>query len=118
MNYERKSLKTKTVLMLSGELTLPFAERLRSVLAETIKEANRVAVKFKQVTDADLSLLQLLCSAHRSAVSREKHLEIEDKRPEVLIGLMKTAGFLRHRSCRFSKDSRNCLWIWEGSVDG
>ncbi|RJQ58312.1 MAG: STAS domain-containing protein [Desulfobacteraceae bacterium] len=111
MNCERKSLKTKTVLTLSGELTLPFALRLREVLSEAVSQADRVAVKFKQVTDADLSLLQMLCSAHRGAVRRNKQLEIEGKTPEVLTGLIKAAGFQRHQSCRFSNDRRNCLWI-------
>jgi anti-anti-sigma regulatory factor len=112
MNCERKSLKTKTVLTLSGELTLPFALRLREVLSEAVSQADRVVtVKFKQVTDADLSLLQMLCSAHRAAVSRNIQLEIEGKTPEVLTGLIKAAGFQRHQSCRFSNDRRKCLWI-------
>ncbi len=53
-----------------GRLTTSQAGRLHHLLLEAFAAAGRVELLLRDVLEADLSFLQLLCAAHRTAAAR------------------------------------------------
>jgi len=111
--YEGK----RDVLTFTGELTIRQAEELRAVLTRALAGAETVSMDFVGVTAADLSFLELLCSAHRSAMRLNKRLTFGSALPECIGQTVAKAGFAR-RTCCFSRHSdcnpaceKGCLWI-------
>ena len=72
-------------------------------------EKQRSLVDISGVTRADLSGLQLLCSAHRTYVVRGGDLSLEGQ-PEWFGSLCAAAGFERRRSTCPYRRADACLW--------
>ncbi len=96
-------------LVLDGNLTLERAEELRMLLIKALIDADLVSVDFATVTDIDLSCLQLLCSAHRSAARMSKRLVFSGEWPDVFRQAVNESGFARFSGCRLDRD-HSCLW--------
>jgi anti-anti-sigma factor len=101
----------KTVVVaLDGDVTLQQAEEFRRVLIRALTDADEVSLDMEKVENVDLSCLQLLCSAHRSAVRVTKKLAFSGSPPRALINAVETAGFSRVTGCRLDCD-KSCLWM-------
>jgi ABC-type transporter Mla MlaB component len=102
MHSEKELPDDGHVLTLKGELTITHAETLKTMLSEALQDTNRVQVELAEVSAVDLSCLQLLCSAHRTAAALGKALTLGGEIPPMLHQAMKTAGFTRQKGCAFS----------------
>lgn len=99
---------TVSVVRLEGELTIQDAVALRDTLMEAFEAADGVRVNTEMVEAIDLSCLQLLCSAHRTALALNKSFFIEACAAPV-VKASEDAGFARHTGC--SIDIRqSCIW--------
>lgn len=87
------------VLAFAGELTLPHAATIREALLAAVACGEDVTVECAGVTAADLCGLQLLCSAHRTAASRDRKLTLAHPLPPPLLAAVTEMGFTRHRRC-------------------
>lgn len=88
------------LLVVRGRLTASVAGRLRDALLEAFSAARRVEVVVSDVEESDLTFLQLLCAAHRSAASRSVAFSVtglEDCPP--VLRLVREAGFARTDGC-------------------
>ena len=103
-------------VLLEGHLTLPHAETMKKAFLTALIEADDVFIKFAIVENVDLSCLQLLCSAHRSAVCLKKRISIEGSVPQALKKAADAAGFSCLTGCKLDSD-RSCLWIAVKGVD-
>jgi anti-anti-sigma regulatory factor len=99
-------------LALSGDSGLSYAGELRETLADALATARDLTVDAAAVTDADVSTVQLLCAAHRTAVKLGKHLELLSI-SEAISRVVRDTGFLR-REGRMQDPDRNCLWLEGG----
>lgn len=97
-------------LRLGGELTVANGAGLRERLLAAMEASDRVEIDLDQVTAVDLAGLQLLCSAHRTAVEQGKVVTLKDQSAPVLRQVRVSAGFVFHRSCRFNPDAA-CFWV-------
>ena len=97
-------------ITLEGELTLPYAEELRGVLIKALEDNNEVSIGMENVQDVDLSCLQLLCSAHRSAMRSQKKVMLSKDLPMMFTAAVEGAGFSRLKGCKYDKSS-SCIWI-------
>lgn len=70
MTYVKRN-ETGTLLF-EGDLTVRSAAELRTALMKALLDADSVAVAYGDVAAADLTLLQLLCAARRSAARLNK----------------------------------------------
>ena len=95
------------ILTLKGDLTIFRAAAIRLLLKESLHVSDEVHVILQEVTRVDLSCLQLLCSAHRTAAAAGKIMTLETPVPDILRKLMHQAGFRRQKACAFSP-STNC----------
>lgn len=97
------------VITVTGELTTGNIEKLRSLLIKALADTDVVGLDMENVTSVDLSCLQLLCSAHRSAVSKNRRLYLRHGRTDALLRAADAAGYSRRAGCRIDSE-KTCLW--------
>ncbi len=97
-------------LAIHGELTLPHATEFKSALMKLLKKHKSAVIHLEEVTDVDLSALQLLCSAHRTFIRSKKQLELNSSWPEVFERAVKDAGYTRQGGCPEDCDN-SCFWV-------
>ena len=100
------------VVTLEGDLTLPCAEELKGTFIKALLDVDELSVAFDNVESADLSCLQLLCSAHRSALRLQKRVKFSVAPPQVFKDAVEAAGFSRVKGCKFDSE-KSCLWTSE-----
>jgi ABC-type transporter Mla MlaB component len=116
---DRKREKTKKplTLVISGDATVGAARKLKAELGKALRAAANLHVELEQISRIDVSFLQLLCSAHRTAADGGKVLTIVGVEREPVAGLLRQAGFLRHIGCHEST-RRSCLWFEPNNPGG
>jgi anti-anti-sigma regulatory factor len=98
------------IILLEGDLTLPHAPEIRTAFMKALVEADDVLIRFGNVRELDLSCLQLLCSAHRSAARLKKRVRFEGDVPRKLSDAADTAGYSHLKGCKLDTEN-SCLWI-------
>jgi ABC-type transporter Mla MlaB component len=96
-------------ITLDGDLTLPHAEELKKVLIKSLLDSDDIRVSMNSLEDADLSCLQLLCSAHRSAVRLKKRIGFSGSPAGPFRSIVEGAGFARLHGCKLDCEN-SCLW--------
>ncbi len=110
LTFQDQQSGKQGTITLDGELIVNRAEELRMLLIKALIDADRVQVDFGAVNDTDLSCLQLLCSAHRSAGRMKRSLTLAGNWPAPFNKTVQTAGFSRLTGCRLDAD-HSCLWV-------
>ena len=110
MNFEQETPGNTDILALNGELTIARAVELKAMLTASLKRAENVHIQLEAVTAVDLSCLQLLCSAHRTALDLNKKLTLNCQESEVFMQVAEYSGYLRHKGC-MPNTFECCLWI-------
>ncbi len=100
----------KGIIKFNGALTVNCAEEIRMLLIKALIDADQVLMDFGDVTEADLAGLQLLCSAHRTAVRLKKQLSYAGTPPDVFIRSVEEGGFARATGCGLDCE-KSCLWV-------
>lgn len=97
-------------IKLDGDLTLQTAEELKQVLKQALAAADEITIALGNLQDVDLSALQLLCSAHRSAVRQKKRITLTGKAPRAFTEAAEAAGYLKLTGCKLDIE-KGCLWM-------
>lgn len=105
MQYTIEKSDGAEKIMLAGELSISSAEELKGVLLNALSASDQITLNLEQVTEVDLSSLQLLCSAHRTSIRMQKNLTRTGSCPGSLMTIAERAGYLRQRGC-----TGNCFW--------
>ena len=103
-----KSSAVKEVV-LSGSLSLRAASEIRKQLLHALDEADTIKLLLQDVEDIDLSLVQIVCAVHRSAIQKNKSLIMQDNLPDEFIQIIEDAGLDGHIGC--SSGGRDCC-VW------
>lgn len=99
------------VLTLKAEMTIETAEELKAALLQAIEQCQQVRVAVDNVKEVDLSCIQLVCSAHRTAKAAGRSVALLGV-SSVLEETIKDAGFNRHIGCGPGGGGQ-CLWNME-----
>ena len=99
-----------SALVFSGNLTLHTATEVKKDLIEALTSSAAVQVSFKDVSEVDLSFVQLICAAHRSAVTDGKKIEFPVQWPEAFVNLTQESGLNGHVGCS-NDDHILCPWL-------
>ena len=91
-----------------GTLSIATAEELRAVLLEGMQPGAKTVLDTAGILATDLCGLQLLCSAHRTAVTHDAVFELRAM-SEAVRDTAHAAAFDGKSVCRFRQGS-NCLW--------
>lgn len=95
-------------LDLGGDLTIDDASKLLTIIDEAQSSAHNLLVTLENVTEVHLSCLQLLCSAHRSALQVDKNFSLGEFSPEFRQAAQ-DAGYTGHTRCSFGLCDK-CMW--------
>ena len=93
---------------LTGNLTISRAVEILSLLNDSLESNDNVRIVLREVSNIDLSCLQLLCSAHRTAAAAGKELTLKTPLPDIFLQLIRQTGFNRQKGCVLSPNT-NCL---------
>ena len=105
----KTKLKDSREVILSGSLVLSSAGDSRAQLLQALDESDIVHLMLKDVTEVDLSLVQIICAAHRSALQRKKSLFLQKDLPDSFVQIIEDAGLQDHIGCS-SGTCENCVW--------
>lgn len=106
------TLPDTLILHLRGQLTIETAADLRQELVEALGHAaSRIQLDAAGLTEIDFFGLQLLCSAHRTAIVKNKSVTWFDNRPPQLNDSRSINGFYRHCGCTRCPPGVDCMWI-------
>lgn len=101
------------VLILEESLTIQCADELKKELMRSLDSVDHVMMNLEKVTDVDLSCIQLLSSAHQTAMRSNKLLTITGISSEPFKKAVEYLGFSRHTGCKFDCN-KSCLWLEGG----
>lgn len=97
------------VLKLQGDWTIERAGDLKPALLEALGNGEHIVIDMEGLTGMDLSIMQLLCSAHRKSIRLGRQFGFSERKPETLKRIVRDAGLVRTIGCH--KDPcRGCLW--------
>jgi anti-anti-sigma regulatory factor len=114
MHTEVEQAGQDGVLKLQGRCTIEQANELKEVLLRKIGEGEHVSVNLEQVSEIDLTLLQLLCAAHGTSLKLKKQFALDGPLPEIFVRAVRESGYCRATGCR-RDTSGSCLWKGEWS---
>lgn len=97
-------------LTLEGEICIQRANELKTALIRALDSFDDVVLNIERVTDVDISCLQLLCSAHRTAIGLKKSITCSNEPSQVFNQVLVNSGLNRLNGC-FPDQNKNCLWI-------
>ncbi|MBF0558345.1 MAG: STAS domain-containing protein [Nitrospirae bacterium] len=109
LNFNIKQTGDVGLLTLEGDLTVDHAEELKLALLNMMGIADNVVINIENIDAADLTCLQLFCSAHRTFTALKKNMHLLDKQPAVFRRVFEEAGLPRHTGCSLDTQ-KSCLW--------
>ena len=96
-------------LQWGGDLTVRRIAELKTQVQQALATATQVSIAIAPESECDLTIMQLLCAAHRTASRQGKTLQLCGEIPEQFKMIMNLAGFSRHIGCARDQ-SGCCLW--------
>ena len=94
----------KSRLIIKDQATI---ERANEIKQQILKEVNNndtkiIEINVKELTEVDLSFLQLICATHKTCVKLNKELIVltnDNTKEDEFVKVSKIAGFLRNKGC-------------------
>ncbi len=100
----------ETVINSGDRLTIENAADFMRLLREGLDASQNVSVEFEAGVEIDITGIQLLCSACKSAAAKGKTFSCNGPRPKALEDMIEVCGAGRHTACKQNMDS-NCIWF-------
>ncbi len=92
LSFRKKADGTGT-LTVKGDLDIYKAGELQAALSGALDAAERVGLDFKDVGNMDLSCLQIICSAVKTAAAKDRAVAFRDGRSGAYEQAIKDAGY-------------------------
>ena len=101
----------RATLVVNGEVSIQNAMGFLAALDEWIEKSDTLELNLGGVAEADLTCLQLLCSAHRALMKMKKNLIVTgEELPEAISKVAREAGFVREQGC-CGEGIHRCMWV-------
>lgn len=94
-------------VLLLGAGTIEHMAEAMDALRENVMSKSQVVIDLGGIQSADMTLMQAICSAHKSAIRNASALAIENI-PHPVQRAAESLGFM-HNLCG-ERDSEPCLW--------
>lgn len=106
MSFRCEHTEEAAVVTAGGRLTASQAGRLHRILLEAFERASRVELSLQDVQEVDVSFLQLLCAAQRTAAARGVAFLLSGlESADPVLQLIRQAGAERGAGCL-----EGCQW--------
>jgi len=99
MSFRSAASEESGRLAMGGSLTVENAARIREELIRVFRESDRIALEIEEDVVADLSFLQILCSAYRTAFLEKKTFELDLAAAPGIRQLLMAAGYQFDKQC-------------------
>ena len=106
MNISQDKNGPKRVVKVSGSLTAANSVQLKKVMADNLRKGNQLELVFGEVTEMDISMIQILAAAVKTAETGDRVFTVRTPVPETVAKSLKLSGFLNHYKCVKS----GCVW--------
>lgn len=107
-SYVRENGET---IVTSGErLTIENASEFSRIIGEALHASHHVAIEFEPSVELDITAVQILCSACKSASDSGRIFSYQGRWPETLADIITRSGAERHSLCRQINNS-TCIWF-------
>jgi len=97
-------------LTLAGSLTIENASVIRKKLITALMKEDALKVSIDADAAVDVSFLQLLCSAHRTASKLGKSFTLGPAASGNFLAAVESAGYFRKKGCARDREE-TCLWM-------
>ncbi len=106
MHVSRKRTDKSQVLEISGSLTAASSAELKKEIQGGWKKGPSLQLVIKKVENVDLSFLQVVAAALKTAQMESKELTLKLPVPDSIVESVILAGLSNHGACRIE----DCLW--------
>jgi anti-anti-sigma regulatory factor len=99
------------IIITSGDrLTIETAADFSRIVREALDASNYIALEFEANVAIDITGVQIICSACRSAAEAGKTFSFHGPQPHALTEIISSCGGERHAPCKHNNDS-SCIWF-------
>jgi anti-anti-sigma regulatory factor len=98
------------VVSFKGTMTVDRSNQLRGALLKIFERDSKFLLDFEEIREADISFLQLLLSADRFLIKKNKELRLTGSFSDEMIRLVMLTGFFKHAQTPFTKLVRDEVW--------
>lgn len=109
IHFDKDEKNNSGVLTLSGDFGIEQVETLKNAFIAALDNTKKLEMDIEGIEEIDLPVLQLFCSAHRTAIVKKKELILRGACPEALRIIANDAGFAS-RACSAHDENITCLW--------
>jgi anti-anti-sigma regulatory factor len=103
------------IVITSGDrLTIENSADFSRIIREALETSRSVALSFEPTLAIDITGMQILCSACKSAAQNGTTFSCSSPLPQALIDLIAACGAERHAACKHNNDS-SCSWFGGGN---
>jgi len=99
----------KRILALSGDLTVLHAHEIKREITDALKISDGLILDLTDSNDIDITFLQILCAAHKTAVNVGKNMEINKDSYGLIKKVLYRTGFIRQMGC-LRENKNDCLF--------
>lgn len=111
MRISQKKKGNNRVVEVAGTLTVANSPRLKKAVLENLRKGNRLELVIADVTDVDLSFIQIIAAAMKMAEKSDREFTVRTPVPDPVLKSVKLSGLLNHDKC----SKPNCVWC---SING
>ena len=116
INIGIQQSKDREIVNISGSLTVEHAAEVKKAIQSALeKRGNNVLVLLGTVTKTDLTFFQVVCSAHKTAMTAGKTFNVEQFQQDTLMSAHRTMGFTRKVGCSWDK-TKSCVFMLMSGV--
>jgi len=101
---------SSATVAVSGALTIEAAAELRQAFVDAMAEAPRLVLDARQLEEMDMSILQTVCSACKTAAARKQSFSFTGELPVCMTTLNSGIGAYRESACNHN-NNEPCIWL-------
>ena len=99
------------IIITSGDrLTIENAADFARIIREALEASHNVSLEFEPTVEIDITGVQILCSACKSAATGGTSILYKGPRPQGLAEMIAASGAGRNAVCKHNNDS-SCIWF-------
>ncbi|MBW4055199.1 MAG: STAS domain-containing protein [Proteobacteria bacterium] len=103
------------IIITSGDrLTIETAAEFSRIVREALEASKNVALEFEPAVEIDITGVQVLCSACKSAAQGGNVFSYRGPQPRALAEIITSSGAERNAVCKYNNNS-TCVWFGGGN---
>ena len=112
LDFKVEQSEGRKTLTINGDLTIQNATALQGILMSSMEGSDSLVIHLQNVTDIDLSCLQLFCAAYKTAEASDTCISFSGSCPDIFQKAAQETGFVYLPGCGADCE-KSCLWAEE-----